>query len=227
MEKAILNKAQVEQNLAEPMTESYEKFELSKELLTELRSNTCIGKDEEDVVSHIAKILEILDLVKIANMDPFQLRMKVFPLSLFGDARKWWMNEGNGKITTWEELVKKFFLEDHEYGNPPNTNTDSSTKPDLDDHHERDGNNREKWKGNTNEWRKAPHPTKVSDTGRICKTEKFEVIKYSLGPNEDYISIKNRGYNTLDKSKDSPSHIYQEIFRKQGEGWTVKRMNDE
>ncbi|GJS96332.1 hypothetical protein Tco_0803300 [Tanacetum coccineum] len=109
MEKAILNKAQVEQNLAEPMTESYEKFELSKELLTELRSNTCIGKDEEDVVSHIAKILEILDLVKIANMDPFQLRMKVFPLLLFGDARKWWMNEGNGKITTWEELVKKFF----------------------------------------------------------------------------------------------------------------------
>ncbi|GJT58726.1 hypothetical protein Tco_1002259 [Tanacetum coccineum] len=91
------------------MTESYEKFELSKELLTELRSNTCSGRDEEDVVSHIAKILEILDLVKIANMDPFQLRMKVFPLSLSVDARKWWMNEGNGKITTWEELVKKFF----------------------------------------------------------------------------------------------------------------------
>ncbi|GKA33391.1 hypothetical protein Tco_0719820 [Tanacetum coccineum] len=35
--------------------------------------------------------------------------MKVFPLSLSGDARKWWMNEGDGKITTWEELVKKLF----------------------------------------------------------------------------------------------------------------------
>nr|GEW64006.1 hypothetical protein [Tanacetum cinerariifolium] len=34
--------------------------------------------------------------------------MKVFPLSLSGDARKWWMNKGDGKITTWEELVKKF-----------------------------------------------------------------------------------------------------------------------
>ncbi|GKE62843.1 hypothetical protein Tco_1513210, partial [Tanacetum coccineum] len=26
-----------------------------------------------------------------------------------GDARQWWINEGEGKITTWEELVEKFF----------------------------------------------------------------------------------------------------------------------
>ncbi|GKC07289.1 hypothetical protein Tco_0998899 [Tanacetum coccineum] len=25
------------------------------------------------------------------------------------DARQWWINEGEGKITTWEELVEKFF----------------------------------------------------------------------------------------------------------------------
>ncbi|GJU25067.1 hypothetical protein Tco_1163688 [Tanacetum coccineum] len=35
--------------------------------------------------------------------------MKAFPLSLSKDARKWWMNEGDGNITTWEELVKNFF----------------------------------------------------------------------------------------------------------------------
>ncbi|GJT15552.1 putative ribonuclease H-like domain-containing protein [Tanacetum coccineum] len=35
--------------------------------------------------------------------------MKAFPLSLSKDTRKWWMNEGDGNITTWEELVKKFF----------------------------------------------------------------------------------------------------------------------
>ncbi|GJW74337.1 hypothetical protein Tco_0133707, partial [Tanacetum coccineum] len=33
----------------------------------------------------------------------------VFPLSLADDARQWWINEGEGKITTWEELVDKFF----------------------------------------------------------------------------------------------------------------------
>ncbi|GJU05326.1 hypothetical protein Tco_1121756 [Tanacetum coccineum] len=35
--------------------------------------------------------------------------MMTFLLSLSGDARKWWMNEGEGKINTWEELVNKFF----------------------------------------------------------------------------------------------------------------------
>ncbi|GKC97981.1 hypothetical protein Tco_1168256 [Tanacetum coccineum] len=35
--------------------------------------------------------------------------MKVFPLSLADDAKEWWISEGDGKITTWEELVDKFF----------------------------------------------------------------------------------------------------------------------
>ncbi|GKE64438.1 hypothetical protein Tco_1518599, partial [Tanacetum coccineum] len=63
---------------------------------------------EEDVIE-IGKILEILDLVKIAGVDPFQLRMKSFPLSLLKGAKEWWMKEGNGNVSTWEELVKKIF----------------------------------------------------------------------------------------------------------------------
>ncbi|GKF21877.1 hypothetical protein Tco_0070515 [Tanacetum coccineum] len=35
--------------------------------------------------------------------------MKVFPLSLANDATDRWICEGDGKITTWEELVEKFF----------------------------------------------------------------------------------------------------------------------
>nr|GEW98785.1 hypothetical protein [Tanacetum cinerariifolium] len=35
--------------------------------------------------------------------------MKVFPFSLADYARQWWINEGEGKITTWKELVEKFF----------------------------------------------------------------------------------------------------------------------
>ncbi|GJV24552.1 hypothetical protein Tco_1377247 [Tanacetum coccineum] len=108
MAKPILNKAR-EQNLAEPRDECNEEFEFSKELLTELQNNTFSGRCEEDVIGHIGKVLEILDLVKIAGVDPFQLRMKAFPLSLSKDAKKWWMNEGDGNISTWEELVKKIF----------------------------------------------------------------------------------------------------------------------
>ncbi|GJS45658.1 retrovirus-related pol polyprotein from transposon TNT 1-94 [Tanacetum coccineum] len=35
--------------------------------------------------------------------------MKAFPLSLSKEAKEWWMNEEDGNISTWEELVKKFF----------------------------------------------------------------------------------------------------------------------
>ncbi|GJW66792.1 hypothetical protein Tco_0121216 [Tanacetum coccineum] len=35
--------------------------------------------------------------------------MKAFPLSLSKGEKEWWMNEENGNISTWEELVKKFF----------------------------------------------------------------------------------------------------------------------
>nr|GEW20371.1 reverse transcriptase domain-containing protein [Tanacetum cinerariifolium] len=78
-------------------------------IVKELRSNSYNGRVEEDVVSHITKILEILDLIKVVGMDPFQLRMKTFPLSLSRDARKWWMNEGDGNINSWEELMNYFF----------------------------------------------------------------------------------------------------------------------
>ncbi|GJW75530.1 hypothetical protein Tco_0134900 [Tanacetum coccineum] len=109
MAKLILNEARAEQNLAEPSIESNEKSKLGEELLNELRSNSYSGRVEEDVVGYIAKVLEILDPIEVAGMDPFQFRMMTFPLSLSGKARKWWMNEGDGKINIWEELVNKFF----------------------------------------------------------------------------------------------------------------------
>nr|GFA84384.1 hypothetical protein [Tanacetum cinerariifolium] len=61
------------------------------------------------IVDHIAKVLELLDLIKIPCVDSHRLRMKVFPLSLADDARQWWIDEGEEKITTWEELVERFF----------------------------------------------------------------------------------------------------------------------
>ncbi|GJS61791.1 hypothetical protein Tco_0656575, partial [Tanacetum coccineum] len=36
----------------------------------------------------IAKVLELLDLIKIPGVDSHRLRMKVFPLSLVDDARQ-------------------------------------------------------------------------------------------------------------------------------------------
>ncbi|GJZ42067.1 hypothetical protein Tco_0588953, partial [Tanacetum coccineum] len=131
-------------------------IELNEEFLMELRSNAYYGMFDEDVVGHIAKVLEILDLIKIPNVDTYRLRMNVFPLLLAEDARRWWIDEGDDKITTWEELVKKFFCkfyplsrdgedeildeepmddivssddewEESDYRNPPNTYTNTES----------------------------------------------------------------------------------------------------
>ncbi|GKB00291.1 hypothetical protein Tco_0828284 [Tanacetum coccineum] len=48
----------------------------------------------------------MVDFIYVPGLDSHQLRMKVFPLSLADDAKEWWISE---KITTWEELVEKFF----------------------------------------------------------------------------------------------------------------------
>nr|GEW47396.1 hypothetical protein [Tanacetum cinerariifolium] len=104
MAKLILNEAQTVQYLAEPSIKCNEKYELGEELLKELCCNSYSGKVKKDVIGHIAKILKVLDSIKMDDLGPFQLRMIAFPLSLSGNARKWWMNEGDGKINTWEEL---------------------------------------------------------------------------------------------------------------------------
>ncbi|GJU68892.1 hypothetical protein Tco_1255151 [Tanacetum coccineum] len=71
MAKLILNEARTEQYLAEPSIERNAKYELGEELLKELSCNSYRGRVEEDVIGHIAKILEILDPVEVDSMDPF------------------------------------------------------------------------------------------------------------------------------------------------------------
>ncbi|GJZ37257.1 hypothetical protein Tco_0583448 [Tanacetum coccineum] len=96
-------------------------------------------------------------------------RYAVFPLLLADDAKQWWIDEWDGKITDWGILVGRFFYsrqddmridqmtksalchswiygwgnnessdgivssddewEEYEYGNPPNTTTNSFFKP--------------------------------------------------------------------------------------------------
>ncbi|GJR45675.1 hypothetical protein Tco_1313778 [Tanacetum coccineum] len=112
MAEPILNenteKAQSESNLS--ITSNDIKIDLSKEFLVELRKNMYHGTHYEDVVDHIAKVLKMVDSIYVPGVDSHQLRMKVFPLSLADDAKEWWISDGNEKITTWEELVEKFFF---------------------------------------------------------------------------------------------------------------------
>ncbi|GJS66242.1 hypothetical protein Tco_0680806 [Tanacetum coccineum] len=296
MAKPIPKNAQ-EQNPGEPRDESNVKIELSKELLTELQNNTFCGRSEEDVIEHIGKILEILDLVKIAGVDPFKLRMKVFPLSLSKGAKEWWMKGGNRNISTWEELVKKFFKkfyplscasnydkmcdddeegrdplefipwrnskfkdhkkvdettkrallytwieigkeegllndevssneewEEQEYGNPPK---DSFPKPcfemDKNNHNE---NNRNTYKSSGMDLSGAPQSENINNAQPnegLCRVDKFEVIKYTIGDNEEFLAICTRECDSWERTVNGVSSIYHDIFGKKDERWIVHR----
>ncbi|GKB60375.1 hypothetical protein Tco_0916561, partial [Tanacetum coccineum] len=147
-------------------------IELSKEFLVKLRKNTYYETYNEDVVEHIAK--------------------------------------GEGKITTWKELVEKFFCrfypesydredeiilnndgwKESKYENPPNTPTDSFFKAyDIRDIEE--------------EIRQGymKHKNDDSDNKQPRKTKKFKAVKYSLGPNEEYIILRRCEYNTWERDE--------------------------
>ncbi|GJR68195.1 hypothetical protein Tco_0014260 [Tanacetum coccineum] len=102
-----MEKAQTESHLY--ITSNDINIELSKEFLEKLQVNAYHGWIDEDVINHIAMVLKMIDSIYIPGVDSHQLRMKIFPLSLADEAKQWWINEGEGKITIWEELIEKFF----------------------------------------------------------------------------------------------------------------------
>nr|GEY61398.1 zinc finger, CCHC-type [Tanacetum cinerariifolium] len=72
----------------EPITNDNIKIEISKELLTELQNNAYNGAEANDAVDHITRFLEIIDLVKIPNVNTEQLCILAFLYSLTGKARR-------------------------------------------------------------------------------------------------------------------------------------------
>ncbi|GJT49268.1 hypothetical protein Tco_0975425 [Tanacetum coccineum] len=100
-----MEKAQTESNLS--ITSNDINIELIKEFLEELQKNAYHGWIDEDVMDHIAKVIEMIDLHSWCGFP--STTMKIFPLSLANDVKQWWINKGEGKITICEELVEKFF----------------------------------------------------------------------------------------------------------------------
>ncbi|GJU62009.1 hypothetical protein Tco_1243844 [Tanacetum coccineum] len=107
-------------NLAEPETNDNVKTKISKELLMELRNHAYDGAEANDAVDHITRFLQIINLVKIPNVNTEQLCVFTFPYSLSGGARRWWMHEGNYKITSW---VKFMHWLNSKFKNPWKLNT--------------------------------------------------------------------------------------------------------
>ncbi|GJR93373.1 hypothetical protein Tco_0265547 [Tanacetum coccineum] len=57
----------------------------------------------------------------------------------------------------------------------------------------------------------------------VYKIQRFEMIKYSFGQDEEYVAIKECEYEDLTITNEDACRAYQEIFRSMEEGWMVTR----
>ncbi|GKD25456.1 hypothetical protein Tco_1231670, partial [Tanacetum coccineum] len=64
----------------------------------------------------------------------------------------------------------------------------------------------------------APHSDNNEQNEGMCKVDKFEVIKYSVGNNEEFLSVRIIERNSWAHTIDGTSRIYLDIFRKKDEG---------
>nr|GEW28748.1 hypothetical protein [Tanacetum cinerariifolium] len=91
-----------------PKINEKDHFELKGQFLKELHDNTFSGSDHEDANECIEKVLDIVDLFHIPNINQDQVMLRAFPMSLTGAVNRWLRNKPSGSITTWEDLKIKF-----------------------------------------------------------------------------------------------------------------------
>nr|GEW88519.1 ATP-dependent RNA helicase DEAH11, chloroplastic-like [Tanacetum cinerariifolium] len=112
-----------------------------------------------------------------------------------------WMNGGWNKRRMDNNILSNKEWKKYDYGNPLNTATCLFFKA-HDEHDVEEGNELRQIK------RKEDNKNDEQPNKRVCKPEKFEAIKYSLGPNEEYIAIRRCGYNTWERNEEAEFYIY-------------------
>ncbi|GJV42014.1 hypothetical protein Tco_1420454 [Tanacetum coccineum] len=196
MAKPILNMENTgtEPNLS--ITSNNINIKLNKEFLEELQKNTYHGWIDEDVVNHIAKVLEMFDLIHVPDVDSHQLRLK--------------MNGNWNKKRIDDSILSS-----------NNTTSDSFFKPYLKTRRKSDTEKEDEQSQTKRKYSNTSSSIDEQPNKRRCKAEKFEAIQYSLGPNKDYIAIRSYEYDIWERNEDNLSIIYQDIFQKKDEGWKV------
>ncbi|GJV46636.1 hypothetical protein Tco_1431172 [Tanacetum coccineum] len=148
MTKIILNKrmenAQAESSLAKSNTDDDMNIELNKEFLMELRSNAYHGMFDEDVVDHIPKMKEMAKSPLGKNLlRNFSVNSIPYPANgedeMLEEDDSWGLIHLNSYPDWNKEPINDIVSSDEEweesnYGNPPNTTTDSFFKPYLGTH---------------------------------------------------------------------------------------------
>src|SRR4051812_29164474 len=82
--------------------------ELKTGILQLLYTSPFAGLDHEDPYTHLAKFYEIVGAVGAPEREEEQVFKRLFPHSLIGKAKDWYLDQPTQTMTNWNELEKKF-----------------------------------------------------------------------------------------------------------------------
>ncbi|CAL1381783.1 unnamed protein product [Linum trigynum] len=67
------------------------------------------GMMSEDSHAHVKSFYELTDGIKVNGVPQEAIRLRLFPFTLNGAAKKWLNNQPHHSITSWDHLCNKFF----------------------------------------------------------------------------------------------------------------------
>ncbi|KAJ9544513.1 hypothetical protein OSB04_024220 [Centaurea solstitialis] len=91
-----------------PITKPNLNKEIPGKLLRMIKDLTYDGKSDSNPIVHMENFVDICDLFKTEESRDDVIRLRVFPLTLTGEARAWLRSLEPSSITTWEGLRSKF-----------------------------------------------------------------------------------------------------------------------
>ncbi|GJW94572.1 hypothetical protein Tco_0174244 [Tanacetum coccineum] len=173
-------------------------YELKGKFLDDLPDNAFSETNREDAIEHIEYFLKIVDHIDLPNVNYERLRLVIFPISLDGNASKWF-DEFKGSITTWVDLTEKFF---GKYYSPSHTCNVMGTEAKKDP-------------TNTmfEEWLASKF-----DNHMTMDPFTKEVLRDFLKKDNNKEGITNKGFSDLEEANKSDEHEIAkiaEIFRKE------------
>ncbi|GJS40341.1 hypothetical protein Tco_0565384 [Tanacetum coccineum] len=209
-ELATNDKANYYSGITSIMVNGKRAYELKGKFLDDLRKNTFSGTNGEDAVEHIEYFLKIIGPINLQNVNYERLRLSVFPISLVGNASKWF-DKFKGSITTWVDLTEIFF---GKYYPPSGTSrmTETNAKWDPTDVKFEECNNQEKVIDNGFSNLEEANNNKEQEIGEIFRIEtnlfdyetplcaEFNEFNYLL--KKSFGDFHELDYELLEKPKD-------------------------
>ncbi|GJZ52791.1 hypothetical protein Tco_0607676 [Tanacetum coccineum] len=88
-------------------------YELKGRFLDDLRENAFSGTNGEDTVEHIEYFLKFVDPIDLPNVNHERLRLAIFPISLVGNASKWF--DECGELPGMVQVGYMTYFQDYEW----------------------------------------------------------------------------------------------------------------